>query len=157
MLFDPHAVISPITKDISIGGLLSYAKSEQLGQFQFVMNVAWEFTDYESGDSGPFDKDTLENGTVVHMARIDDVDDVDSVRSQEREILRAVGLLNEARARGERALVTCAAGRNRSALVIAEHLILVGGKPHEVVTLIQTARNRALNNNAFVRWLKRRR
>jgi len=49
-----------------------------------------------------------------------------------------------------------AAGRNRSGIVIAEHLIQTGwGSAEKVIATIQTARHKALTNDAFVAWLMR--
>jgi protein-tyrosine phosphatase len=157
VIFQPTADISPITEHISIGGISSYGHPSRLVAFKLVLNVAWELTDWGGDDGGPLEDSTLPNGVVVRNGRLDDTDDIEDVRKQEAEIFRVVGLVNQARARGDNVLVTCAAGRNRSALVIAEHLIQVGGHPHATVKLIQAARSRALSNDAFVAWLKRRR
>lgn len=155
MIYLPHGVISPITENISIGGISAYGELHELTKFGFVLNVAWELTDGYDDRSrliARVEAETLANGVVVRNARLDDNEEVEE---QAVEIQRAVGLVNDARASGQRVLVTCAQGRNRSALVIAEHLIQIGGNADEVVERIQTARHRALTNDAFTAWLRR--
>jgi protein-tyrosine phosphatase len=147
VIYQPLAKISPITEHISIGGLNAYGQLDELAKHQFVLNVAWEVTDSMTDEPAP-----LVNGSLVHNARLDDNYDPES---QHEEILRAVALVNKARSKGDRVLVTCAAGRNRSGLVIAEHLIQSGREPDDVIWLIQNARHRALTNTAFVAWLLR--
>jgi len=66
--------------------------------------------------------------------------------------------VHEARKQGKVVLVTCAEGRNRSALVVAEYLVHHRGYAAEkVIEEIQARRDRSLRNEAFVRWLKRSR
>jgi protein-tyrosine phosphatase len=156
VIYLPHNVISPVTDDISIGGLRAYGELPELKKFGLVLNVAWELADgYDKSKSAVrYESYPLSNGVVVHNARLDDNEEVEE---QVPEILRAVGMVNAARARGERVLVTCAQGRNRSALVIAEHLIQAGAQPNEVIERIRAARDRSLLNDAFVAWLRRAR
>ena len=56
-------------------------------------------------------------------------------------------------AAGRRVLVTCAAGRNRSGVILARALVLQGFAPAFVIALIQKLRAQALTNESFVRWL----
>lgn len=111
--FGPYSFVSQ--GEIAIGGILSYA--EPLDHFGFLINVAREFAEEDE------EKETLVYNRRVHQAKLDDCDEVEE---QAPEILRAVRLVGEARRTGVKVLVTCAMGRNRSALVAAEHLIQVG-------------------------------
>lgn len=142
--FGPYSFVSH--GEIAIGGILSYA--EPLDHFGFLMNVAREFTNEDDDGDGTI------RGRLVHQVKLDDCDEVEE---QAPEILRAVRLVGEARRTGVKVLVTCAAGRNRSALVAAEHLIQVGHNPQKVIQNIQMCRSNALTNEAFVQWLKRKR
>ncbi|MFN2557658.1 MAG: dual specificity protein phosphatase family protein [Nitriliruptorales bacterium] len=55
---------------------------------------------------------------------------------------------------GQRVLVRCQAGLNRSGLVVARTLVERGFQPAEAIQLIRHRRHRrALNNQAFVAWL----
>ncbi len=55
---------------------------------------------------------------------------------------------------GQRILVRCKAGLNRSGLVVARTLVERGVDPGEAIRLIRRRRHRrALNNQAFVAWL----
>lgn len=145
MIINPAGPYSFVSQgEIAIGGILAYA--EPLDHFGFLMNVAREFT----GD----EQEALIYTRRVHQAKLDDCDEVEE---QVPEILRAVRLVGEARRTGVKVLVTCAMGRNRSALVVAEHLIQVGYDPQRVIRNIQMCRSYALTNDAFVQWLKRKR
>ncbi len=139
---DPYNMVWP---EIAIGGLLAYG--EPLKQFGFIMNVAWEIADYEECEK-------TADGIPVHHARLDDNFDIEP---QVPEIMRAVMLLRFARVREERALVTCAAGRNRSSLVVAEYLIQSGHDADLVIATIRAKRDNSLGNHVFVRWLRRAR
>lgn len=158
MIFLPHAEISPVTESISIGGVSAYGELEELLRYGLLLSVAWEFADYREeyvlGRKVPVEEPSkLSNGQLVHHARLDDNDHPEE---QAQEIERAVQLVNKARSAGHRVLVTCAAGRNRSGIVIAEHLIQTGwGSAEKVIATIQAARHKALTNDAFVAWLMR--
>jgi hypothetical protein len=143
-LMTPFSRISFVTDHIAIGGVAAYG--EPLGEFGFLMNVAWEMV-------LGYEESKIDQHVVQH-ARLDDNFDVEA---QLPEILRAVALLTAARGRGETVLVTCAAGRNRSALVVAEHLIQAGHDAAQVIAAIRTRRADALGNTAFVEWLQRKR
>jgi protein-tyrosine phosphatase len=70
----------------------------------------------------------------------------------------AIGAAEEALralARGERVLVTCRMGLNRSGLVCALVLVLNGRRPAEAIAHIQRRRPGALNNPEFVKALMR--
>ncbi len=55
---------------------------------------------------------------------------------------------------GQRVLVRCKAGLNRSGLVVARTLVERGVQPAEAIRQIRSSRHRrALNNQAFVAWL----
>jgi hypothetical protein len=70
---------------------------------------------------------------------------------------RAVALARHAHRRwkdGERVLVRCQAGVNRSGLVMALVLMLEGMDAHDAIALIRERRApAALSNSAYVRWL----
>jgi hypothetical protein len=56
---------------------------------------------------------------------------------------------------GERVLVTCMQGRNRSGLVTALALLMLGASPNNAIKLVRAARgSTALSNQSFVQWLK---
>jgi protein-tyrosine phosphatase len=158
MILLPHADISPVTESISIGGISAYSDHEALRQFGLLLNVAWEMADFREEyvlkKTIPPEPTKLRDGQEIHHARLDDNDHPEE---QQQEILRAVQLVTGARDRGDRVLVTCAAGRNRSGIVIAEHLICSGWSPEKAIKTIQRARYKALTNDAFVAWLKRAR
>ena len=55
---------------------------------------------------------------------------------------------------GDRVLIRCQAGLNRSGLITALTLILAGHEPEEAIALIRSKRSRyALFNQSFVNWL----
>jgi hypothetical protein len=144
--FGPYSFVSP---HIAIGGLSSYG--EPLDQFGLLLNVAWELVPTESNELS----DSVIGGKTVEHCKLDDTYDV---LPQVPEILRAVELVRAARAESKVVLVTCAMGRNRSALVVAEHLIQSSGLPAEkIIEQIQARRHNSLRNHAFVAWLKRKR
>jgi hypothetical protein len=72
-------------------------------------------------------------------------------------VRRALGLAAFAHARwaaGERVLIRCQAGVNRSGLITALVLMLDGRTAHEAIALIRERRAPAvLSNDHFVRWL----
>lgn len=148
MIIQPFGPYSYVWERLAVGGISAYGES--LKPFGFAMNVAWEFVEYPDLRGGI----DLVKGLEVHHARLNDDDEIEP---QIPEILRAVGLVGEAYAKGLTVLVTCAAGRNRSSLVVAEHLIQLGNKPEKVIAEIQARRDSALTNETFTNWLRRRR
>jgi protein-tyrosine phosphatase len=142
-----------IQDGVAIGGLLAYG--EDLTMFSFKMNVAWEVID---GDECILDRSryapvsSTVRGEVVLHARLNDDD---YIEPQLPEIKRAVDLVCAAMREGKSVIVTCAVGRNRSGLVLAESLIQLGGDVEEVIANIQTKRQHALGNKTFVSWLRR--
>jgi len=55
---------------------------------------------------------------------------------------------------GARVVVNCAAGRNRSGLLVGRALIALGHPAAEAIRLVRTARGpHALSNRGFARWL----
>ncbi len=157
LIIDPHGAYSFVAPKIAIGGVSAYG--EDLKQFGFLMNVAFEFADQATRG-----EELLTNGQRVVHARLDDSEEPHILERMLPEIHRAVGLVKAASAKGEAVLVTCAAGRNRSGLVLAEFLIQRGvekGVPakraKEVIKNIQARRANALTNALFVKWLLRRR
>jgi hypothetical protein len=69
-------------------------------------------------------------------------------------VLRAAAWAHERWTSGDRVLVRCQAGLNRSGLVTALVLLLAGWEPAEAIRLIRARRSpHALFNRDFVRWL----
>jgi len=145
-ILTPFGPYSFVWDKVAIGGILAYG--EPLTPFGFIMNVAWEITDY-----GGVSEEFVRGVRVLH-ARLNDDDDIEP---QIPEILRAVALVVKAHSEGHPILVTCAAGRNRSGLVVAESLIQLGNDPKKVISSIQARRAHALSNDTFVQWLMRKR
>lgn len=56
--------------------------------------------------------------------------------------------------RGLRVQVLCAAGLNRSGLIVGRALIEMGYEPTEAIARIRAKRPNALHNTAFVEWLR---
>ncbi len=76
-----------------------------------------------------------------------DVPDEETIRRLARQVS---AWLDE----GQRVLVRCKAGLNRSGLVVARTLVERGIHPAEAIRQIRRSRHRrALNNQAFVAWL----
>ena len=155
MIIAPFGPYSFVSQGIAIGGLSSYG--EPLDAFGLLLNVAWELAPTESNELS----DSVIGKNVVQHCKLDDNHDVEA---QVPEILRAVELVRRARSQDKLVLVTCAAGRNRSALVVAEYLIWCShglDATHiiaaRVIDQIQARRSGALTNRAFVKWLKRNR
>lgn len=132
---------SYILQRLAIGGMLSYASSVE--GFDFVLNCARELAPEDGAEKDP--------DGIWHIR----LDDNDCPEAQRDEILTGVRRLAEALNQGDRCLVTCAQGRNRSALVIAETLIRFGYSSIDIVEAIRGKRKRALTNQAFVAWLNR--
>jgi hypothetical protein len=141
-----------IEDKVAIGGLLAYG--EDLSAFTFRMNVAWELCgDMDSPlDTSRFKPIDASRHGAIHNARLNDDDNIEP---QAEEILRAAALVSEAIENGHTVLVTCAAGRNRSGVVLAEALIQLGRDTEAVISNIQSKRLHALSNNTFVEWLRR--
>lgn len=81
------------------------------------------------------------------------IDDVPWIRDPE-----AIDELGEAVAghvrTGARVVVNCAAGRNRSGLLVGRALIALGHPAAEAIRLVRAARGpHALSNREFARWL----
>ncbi len=90
------------------------------------------------------------SGSEALVWRIPDaqIRDAESVRSWARSIAAWV-------AGGEQVLVRCAAGLNRSGLVVARTLVEQGYEPVDAVRLVREKRRPdALNNPWFVEWLR---
>lgn len=148
---------------LAIGGLAAY--TEDLSAFTFKMNCAFELFAQDAKGRGRIvvdsrwdphtekRKDTFSKYQVLH-ARLDDSE---HVAPQVPEILRAAGTVATALRRGDTALVTCAAGRNRSGVVLCEALVMCGEPVEKAIAHIQAKRKYALSNEAFVKWLRRKR
>lgn len=71
-----------------------------------------------------------------------------------REVVNAAIWVHEHWTAGEKVLVRCQAGLNRSGLVVALVLMFDGLPAEEAINLLRERRSRwALCNEAFVRWL----
>lgn len=133
LIYQPHEW-SSVHGQISIGGILSYSV-DVFAHFDFVLNCARELA-----------SDTSPDDDGINHIRLRDCDDV---CSQLKEINKGVALLEAAMCRGDRCLVTCAAGRNRSSLVVALTLVKAGYAPELVVRRIQERREHSLTNETF--------
>lgn len=146
----PFEAFSFVADDLAVGGLASYGH-RNFQKFDLALQVAYELT------SGPGPMVTQVKGVPVHQFRLDDTSDVKTHAAQELEVLRAVGLLHQARRQGLRVLVTCAQGRNRSAMVAAEYLIQCGNPARATIQKIKERRANSLTNPLFLKWLERAR
>jgi len=144
-IITPTAPFSYVADDLAVGGILAYADLD-FGRFDLALQCAYELA------GKPVDK---HRGVIVHNFRLDDTKDERAHAGQLLEVHRAVGLLTQARRQGLRVLVTCAQGRNRSAMVAAEYLIQSGNRADDVIRKIQERRANSLTNPTFVAWLKR--
>jgi protein-tyrosine phosphatase len=147
MIINPFGPYSFVNSAIAIGGIAAYG--EPLDRFGFILNVALEFF-----EDPPGERSVTSGGQPVQQMRLVDTNDIES---QVPSVLRAVGLVHAARLEDKFVLVTCAAGRNRSALVVAEYLIQHGHDAQKVISGIQARRAKSLTNETFVNWLLRRR
>lgn len=136
-----------ITPSIAVGGVDSYRKDILL--FNFRLNVAFEIQRW------PQDHPWISKVQNLEHVPLDDSNDMERCLQQAPAVLLAVDLLTEAVEEGRCCLVTCLAGRNRSALVVAEHLIQKGRAPDFAIATLQTKRENTLGNETFVTWLKR--
>ena len=95
------------------------------------------------------------NCQVIHAPLDDAVPTPDEVKTA-IYAARAVRLL---RRRGQKVLVTCAQGINRSALIVALSLMMDGASASEAIRKIRSRRRGTmmppLSNRAFVKTLKR--
>jgi protein-tyrosine phosphatase len=103
----------------------------------------WEFT---------WSPPVPENAIYVHFPIGDD----EHVDPKTRQVARFVAELVQD---GNRTLVHCLQGLNRSALVVARALMFLGRTADEAVTLVRQRRGLdegfgALGNEQFVRWLE---
>lgn len=83
---------------------------------------------------------------VIHVPLEDRVDPSE----EDRQVVRAVGREVAASvAHGERVLVTCYMGRNRSGWIVGHALVDLGYPVSRVLPLIRSKRPNAMNNRAF--------
>ena len=95
-------------------------------------------------------------GVEVIHAPNDDRSDVPPTKEQLLGALRAARVVTERVKESKRVLVTCMQGRNRSGLVSALSLYLLGVKPSAAVDMVKNKRRRrALSNPRFVEALLR--
>lgn len=95
---------------------------------------------------------------TLHAPLVDIEDPIDS--ESLRDAVKAAMIIHDFRQQGERVLVTCAAGVNRSAFVAALSLIRGGWTPQGAIERIRERRKppvgmRPLSNREFVRVLCR--
>lgn len=136
-----------ITPNIAVGGVDSYRKD--ITAFDFRLNVAFEIQRW------PQDHPWMVKVRDLEHVPLDDSNDMERCLQQAPAVLMAVELLTEAVEDGKCCLVSCLAGRNRSALVVTEHLIQKGMAPDLAIATMQANRKNTLGNEAFVAWLKR--
>ncbi|HEY6679097.1 MAG TPA: dual specificity protein phosphatase family protein [Actinomycetota bacterium] len=92
-----------------------------------------------------------ENHLYVHFP----IDDADTVDPKTRQVARLVADLVQG---GHRVLVHCVQGLNRSGIVVARALMLLGYSAAEAIDLVRLRRGLdegfgALGNERFVEWL----
>lgn len=133
---------------IAVGGIDSYRRDFE--HFSFTLNVAFEIQRWGLRDS-PF----LAYVPNLQHVPLDDCDDMERCLQQAPAVQTAVNLLKEAVKEGHCCLVSCYAGRNRSALVVTEYLIQTGMAPDAAIAHVQARRKKTLGNETFVAWLKR--
>jgi hypothetical protein len=84
------------------------------------------------------------------------MDDIPAIPDPDAVHMLGIQVASMVRA-GDRVVVNCAAGLNRSGLVVGRALIAVGHQPAEAIELIRAARGpRALFNRTFERFLLER-
>lgn len=135
-IIQPYAPYTWITPSAAMGGVRAYG--EPLHEFHETVNCAKELHPY------------AEKRTSFAL---DDVEVLDP--PQLEQMNRAAHHVYCRLVDGQKVLVTCFAGRNRSGVVLAEALIRLGHHPRKVVDTIQAKRDKALTNRAFVAWLLR--
>jgi protein-tyrosine phosphatase len=75
--------------------------------------------------------------------------------AEQRVAMQAATVVVQARARGDRVLVTCMQGRNRSGLIAALALRRLGVSADDAVSMVRSARGiGALNNAHFLALLR---
>ncbi len=144
-IINPTGKYSFITERLAIGGFYAYGEDLEK-HFDFAINVAVELQQTLPG--APSNKIPS-----MHCG----FDDTHKLAPELPQIERAVRRVQMHRAFGKRVLVTCAQGRNRSGVVVAETLIREGSDPEFVVRTIRERRANALTNSTFVEWLMRKR
>lgn len=148
---------------LAIGGVAAY--TEDLSAFNFKMNCAFELFAQDAKGRGRIITDSRWN---PHTEKREDIfskyqvlharlDDSHHVEPQVPEILRAASIVAQAIKQGNTALVTCQAGRNRSGVVLCEALVMCGEPVEKAIAHIRAKRAHALSNEAFVKWLRRKR
>lgn len=75
------------------------------------------------------------------------LDEVDKIERAAKDAVRLA-------ISGNKVLISCAAGRNRSGVVMARALTLIGFPARQAIVRVQTLRKDALTNQHFVRWLE---
>ena len=135
------------TWEILPGLILSRRLVEPSGYESLGVDVIVALDEWESTWSPPVPT----NHIYVHYP----IEDADFVDGRAREVARFVANLVSA---GNRVLVHCVQGLNRSAMVLARALMFLGESPERAVTLIRDKRGSdegfgALGNEAFVKWL----
>jgi hypothetical protein len=103
-----------------------------------------------SVDVGGWDQSALMTGRAYTFLLLDDVpwiEDPDAIHALGREVAQMVTA-------GQRVVVNCAAGLNRSGLIVGRTLIHLGHTPRDAIRLIRAARGEhALFNRAFEEFL----
>jgi hypothetical protein len=103
-----------------------------------------------SVDVGGWDQSVELVGRDYTFLLLDDVpwiEDADAIHALGRAVADMV-------ASGRRVVVNCAAGMNRSGLIVGRALIFLGYAPREAIRLIRAARGpKALYNRAFEEFL----
>ena len=144
---NPEYLYNYVAPRIAVGGFDSYRKDFE--HFGFTLNVAFEVQRWSQ--DYPF----LANVPNLQHVPLDDCNDMEKCLEQAQAVRTAVQLLTNAVEDGHCCLVSCYAGRNRSALVVTEYLIQTGMDPDIAIASVRARRKNSLGNEAFVAWLKR--
>ena len=133
--------------EILPGLFLSRRLIESNGYESLGVDVIVALDDWESTWSPPVPT----NHIYLHYP----IEDDDFVDGRAREVARFVANLVTA---GNRVLVHCVQGLNRSAMVLARAMMFLGQSPEHAIALIREKRGLdegfgALGNEAFVKWL----
>ena len=106
-----------------------------------------------SVDVGGWDQSDRMGGRRYVFMLIDDVPSIPDPDGVHMLGIRVASMVDA----GDRVVVNCAAGLNRSGLIVGRALIALGHEPAEAVALIREARGpRALFNRTFERFLLER-
>jgi protein-tyrosine phosphatase len=140
-----HAVPYEVTDGLFISGHPDHARDFLSKDVQIVVDLQGDV------DTSVMESEEQGNTTLYLYWPVEDGDmpNPDVVRNISRLVAGAL-------ASGEKVLVHCRSGHNRSGLVCARTLIEQGRSPEEAIETVRTKRGdgHALGNRNFVEWLE---